>query len=273
MNKSISYQSGNLLFRIQDQLKRDWFTVADAASLMTDMKGGALRQLLSDMVKRGLLMKVKQGTYYLIPYHERPEQFLPDWHLLAEPLVGSPDYYIGYYSALQIHGLITQPSLNEYVITKKQVRPAMVNVRDIAFQFIYYNEQHYFGGAPTWIDDFNRVNCSDLEKTIIDCLYKPEYAGGIVEIAKAIYASKQKLKWPKLLDYCQKFSAHSVTKRLGYLLDLFDTGQEIIPALLELRTEPVITLDTELPAAGPVNKKWRVQENIDTETIISAQTT
>ena len=44
-----------------------------------------------------------------------------------------------------------------------------------------------------WIDGFNKVPCSDLEKTFIDCLYKPDYAGGITEIAKAFLNAKKKL--------------------------------------------------------------------------------
>ncbi len=61
------------------------------------------------------------------------------------------------------------------------------------FQFIYHNEKHFFGTKKIWIDNFNKVVCSDLEKTIIDCLFKPDYAGGIVEIARAIYIFRDKI--------------------------------------------------------------------------------
>jgi len=74
----------------------------------------------------------------------------------------------------------------------------------VRFQFIYHNEKHFFGAKKIWIDSFNQVSCSDLVKTNIDCLFKPDYAGEIVEIAKAIYASKDKIKWDKLLDYAKK---------------------------------------------------------------------
>ena len=46
---------------------------------------------------------------------------MPGGHLLAEPLSGGGRYYIGYYSALQIHGLITQPSLKEQVVREKRL--------------------------------------------------------------------------------------------------------------------------------------------------------
>ena len=85
-------------------------------------------------------------------------------------------YYIGYYSALQILDLITQPSLKEQIVVSKQIRPSVLNIKNIPFQFIYHNENHFFGYRKTWIDSYNTVICSDIEKTIIDCLFNPGYA-------------------------------------------------------------------------------------------------
>ena len=62
--------------------------------------------------------------------------------------------------------------------------------------------------------------CSDLEKTFIDCLSKPDYAGGIVEIARAIYISKEKIRFDTLLDYDKKFDSQAVIKRLISIKDL-----------------------------------------------------
>ena len=145
--------------------------------------------------------------------------------LLAEYLVSGADHYIGYYSALQIHNLITQPSLKEQIVVSKQIRPSEIKIKNVPFQFIYHNEKHFFGAKKIWIDSFNKVSCSDLEKTFIDCLFKPDYAGGIVEIARAIYASRDKIKFDKLLDYAIKFDSQAVVKRLGFLLEMLGIGQ------------------------------------------------
>ena len=87
---------------------------------------------------------------------------------------------------MQIHGLITQPALKEQIVVNKQPKPSSLLIKGIPFQFIYHNEKHFFGNKKTWVDSFNKVQCSDLEKTFIDALFKPKYAGGITEIAKAI---------------------------------------------------------------------------------------
>lgn len=63
-----------------------------------------------------------------------------------------------------------------------------------------------------WIDSFNKVFCSDLEKSYIGCLFKPDYAGEIVEIARAIYISKDKIKYETLFAYAKGFDAQKGKK-------------------------------------------------------------
>ncbi|HMS40694.1 MAG TPA: hypothetical protein PKE69_10735 [Pyrinomonadaceae bacterium] len=222
------------------------------------------------MTKRGLLMRIRDGLFYIIPYEQDAESFIPDWHVLAEYLVSGIGHYIGYYSALQIHGFITQPSLKEQIVVKQQIRPSEIKIKDVPFQFIYHNEKHFFGAKKIWIDNFNKVICSDLEKTFIDCLFKPDYAGGTVEIAKAIYASKDKIKWDKLLDYAVKFDSQAVIKRLGFLLETLGIGREITGELQKIKTSSYAVLDTELPKTGKRISRWNIQQNLETETIKSA---
>ncbi len=222
------------------------------------------------MIRRGLLMKVKKGTYYIIPFERDPETFMPDWHLLVSCLVGDIGHYIGYYSALQVHGLITQPSLNEMVVVNKQIRPSKVMVRNVSYQFIYHNPAHYFGAKKTWVDSYHKVVCSDLEKTFIDCLFKPEYGGGVVEVAKALHAARNKIDFNKLLKYSAQFGSQSVIKRLGFLLDVIEIQNPIRAKLQKSITITTALLDTEMPKVGKINSTWHMLENIDVETIRSA---
>jgi len=269
INKYISTRSNELLSYFNAQ-KRPCFNYSLARRALPESKASAVRELLSDMTKRGLLMRLKDGIYYIIPYEQDAETFMPDWHLIAEYLVNDAKYYIGYYSALQIHNLITQPSLKEQIVVSKQIRPSEIKIKDVPFQFIYHNEKHFFGAKKIWIDNFNRVLCSDLEKTIIDCLFKPDYAGGIVEVAKAIYISKDKIKYSTLLEYAKKFESQAVIKRMGFLLESLDISTDIIPELLQMKTASYVVLDTELPGNGKRISRWSIQQNLEMETIKSA---
>ncbi len=271
-HKNISLQSNALLsyFLVKDQ---SCFTIQQAKEALTKSKDSALKQLLSDMAKRGLLMRLKKGLYYIIPFEKDPATFMPDWHLLAEHLVKDAQHYIGYYSALQIHNLITQPSLKEQIVVSKQIRPSRLDIKNVTFQFVYHNRTHFFGAKKIWIDSFNKVQCSDLEKTIIDCLFKPNYAGGIVEVARAIHLSKDKLTFNRLLEYANRFNSQAVKKRLGFLLELLEIDTPIIKDLQKLISASYVVLDTELPKAGKRLSRWRIQQNLDTETIKSAMYT
>jgi len=268
-NKYISKQSNEILTFFNEQ-DRYCFDYELAKTALPKSNDSALRELLSDMTRRGLLMRVKRGLYYVIPYEQDAETFMPDWHLLAEHLVQNEKYYIGYYSALQVHNLITQPSLKEQIVVSRQVRPSTIKVKDVPFQFIYHNENHFFGTKKIWIDNFNKVVCSDLEKTIVDCLFKPDYASGIVEIARAIYVSREKIKFNVLLEYAIKFNSQAVIKRLGFILEILKIKTNIIEDLQKLKTNSVVLLDTELPKSGKIKTKWSIQQNIEIETIKTA---
>ena len=112
--------------------------------------------------------------------------------------------------------------------------------------------------------------CSDLEKTIIDCLFKPDYAGGIVDVAKAIYTSRDKIKYDTLLEYAKKFDSQAVIKRLGFLIEILEINTIIIQDLQKMKTASYVVLDTELPKAGKRISRWSIQQNLETETIKSA---
>jgi len=268
-NKYISTQSGTLLSYLNGQ-SISCFDYSLAHKALPNSKASAVRELISDMTKRGLLMRLKEGVYHIIPYETDAETFMPDWHLIAEHLVNDAKHYIGYYSALQIHNLITQPSLKEQIVVSKQLRPSEIKIKNVSFQFIYHNEKHFFGAKKTWIDSFNKALCSDLEKTFIDCLFKPDYAGGIVEIARALYTSKEKIKYDTLLEYAKEFNSQAVIKRLGFLLEILEINTNILDELQKLKTVSNIVLDTELPKTGKRISRWSIQQNLETETIKSA---
>jgi predicted transcriptional regulator of viral defense system len=268
-HKNISTKSSAILNYFNAKAQH-YFDCQEARKVLPNSKESALKELLSDMVRRGLLMRIKNGLYYIIPYEQESQSFMPDWHLLAEPLTKGTEHYIGYYSALQIHNLIIQPSLMEQIVVARQLRPAKIDIKGVSFQFIYHNEKHFFGVKKIWIDAFNKVLCSDLEKTIVDCLFKPDYAGGIVEIARAIYVSRDKIKYNKLFDYVIRFDSQAVINRLGFLLETLEISTEIIEKLQLMKTKTYVLLDTELPKQGKRLSRWGIQQNLELETIKSA---
>ena len=266
-NKTVSSSESALLGLLAEEGKQ-WFTIEEAYAAFPDKSEGAVRFILKRMLDKGLLIKISRKVYWTVPFDQEAEDYLPDWHLMAEPLAGGK-HYIAYYSALQIHGLITQPSLKEQIVRERHKTETII-LKGVEFQFIYHNPKHFFGMRKVWIDSYNKVSCSDLEKTMIDCLYMPAYAGGIVEVAKALWTAREKLDYGKLLAYAKQFDSQVVIKRLGFLLDKLEISTNIIEELRSLRSATVSPLDTEVPNEGKISTKWSIRQNVEIETIINA---
>jgi predicted transcriptional regulator of viral defense system len=267
--KTLSSQSAEVIKHFGD-LNQPSFTIQEAFTLLNEASTDAVKKLMRDMIKRGLLLRLKDGIYWIIPYEQDANTYFPNWHLIPKYLVSTCEYYIGYYSALEIHSLITQPALREQIVVNKQIKPSSQKIKGHKFQFIYHNSNHFFGIKNIWIDSFNKVPCSDLEKTFVDCLYKPDYSGGISEIAKALFRSKEKIDYEKLFDYCKRFKAQSVIKRLGFLLEALNINNPILNKLQELKTTSFILLEPSYEKKGKLISKWSIQQNIETNEISSS---
>ncbi|MDZ7878629.1 MAG: transcriptional regulator [Saprospiraceae bacterium] len=254
----------------------EFFDIKAAAQILNDRKDVSLRRVLSDMVKNGLLMRLQDGFYTIIPYHNEPETYFPNWHIVAHHLAGETPYYIGYYSALALYDLTVQPSLREQIVVAKPIRPTTHFVKDILFQFITHNEPHFFGVSKKWVEDGTfRIHCSDLEKTLIDCAFKPDYAGGVSQLSHALYKSRAVLNPEKMLDYTQRFGSDAVVRRLGFLLEALDILPELARALNEQTPKPTsyVALETALPKKGQMYSRWGIVQNIDLSTIQSVNFT
>ena len=78
MNKHISYRSSELLDSLL-KVGKSFFTLGEAVEILSNSDPAAVRRLLSDMTRRGLILRIKDGLYAIIPYEKDPEPYLPNW--------------------------------------------------------------------------------------------------------------------------------------------------------------------------------------------------
>lgn len=218
--------------------------------------------MLDELVKRGLLTKLKQGLYARNPPGMRGEAFMPNWHKVSAAWMQKRPYYIGYYSALQIHNLITQPSLKQYIVSPHRVQPKAVVIQGVDFEVMYMKPDRFFGFQKTWINDHEKVWCSDLEKTIIDSLDRPQHAGGMEGIVKALDMASGKLNPAKLLEYTERFQVQAVAKRLGFILEAMGLFPDIHQKLHIQISESYTPLDPSFKVKGRFHRRWRVEDNV-----------
>ncbi|MDX2248123.1 MAG: type IV toxin-antitoxin system AbiEi family antitoxin [Bacteroidia bacterium] len=259
--------SGRTLVEFLYREQLEVFRVEDLEVFLGKLEPGTY-VMLEELVKRGSLTKLKQGLYACNPPGRRGEAFMPNWHKVAAAWLQPRPYYIGYYSALQAHNLITQPSLKEYIISPQRVQPKEVIMQGVPFEVIYLKLERFFGYQKTWINNHDKVYCSDIEKTIIDCLDKPQHAGGLEGIVKALDMAASKINPPKLLEYAERFHVQAVMKRLGFILEAMGLFPDIQGKLHTHITESYTPLDPSIKLKGRFHRRWRIEDNIEISDIL-----
>ena len=249
------------------------FSTNDVREEFSDISISYLTNTLMRMVKSNMLIRLNRGLYYIVPLEHNNPKFIPNWHLVAKYLMRNKNYYIGYYSALQIHKLITQPSLTE-IVTDVQIKPGNVEIQGIRFQFVYHNQARFFGALNTWIDDYNKVKCSDPEKTLVDSFINPHYSNGMVEIAKAVYETRVKINQDKIMDYFTRSGSKVAARRYVFICDLLEISSTYHKSLLQNNlTGSFLRLDTSAPDEGRINTRYELKINRDVNTIKEAMYT
>ena len=270
-NIQIIYMANNLNWEILKSFSNDeqeCFTYSDVINKFPEIDSLYVSKVLSSMVRKGMLIKLKHNLYNIVPTNADAETYLPDWHIVAKNLMKGKKYYIGYYSAMQVHGLITQPSLIEIIVTNIQIKPSTTIIRGVKFQFVNHTSERFFGYKNTWVSKFDKVLVSDLEKTIVDSVTRPHLCGGMVEVGKAIYETRERVNLNTLVDYFNKNNSKAAIKRYLFLSNLLGlTWTEKHQSLLDDIGKSYSLLDTSAPDYGKQDSKFGLKINIDTETI------
>jgi predicted transcriptional regulator of viral defense system len=232
---------------------------------ITGLSEASARSFVRKLVGRGVATRLKPGLYVLVPFElGRERQYLGNPLVVAREIMHGESYYLSHATAMEIHGMTTQPNLVIMVSTLKPRRP--VTVLGVEYRFIHCQRKHFFGFTEHWVTKQEKVRVSDLERTIIDGLKQPEYCGGLTELAKGLWIRRQDVNVKQLLQYAKRIGIGAVMRRLGFLLETYEMAAA--PELDRLRiglTATYVHLDPILPAEGKHLRRWRLQLNIDPE--------
>ena len=170
-------------------------------------------------------------------------------------------YFLSHATAMELHRMVTQPQFTIYVSSTLRTPPRSVHGHK--YRFLTLKPADFFGLTQVWVTKQESVTVSDKERTLLDALRQPQYAGGIPEVAKALWISRDGVKIPRLLDYAQHFSSGALRRRLGFLLELYQmaSAAQLEPLRSKL-TSTYDRLDPALPKSGSFHSRWRLQLNV-----------
>lgn len=221
-----------LSFREQ---KRNVVARADVISLL--QSESTARKVIHNLLRKGWLTRLKGGRYLFLPPEYGPENLGENNPLALASAVVDPSY-VGWWSAASFHGFTTQKPMTITVATLRQVSGRVVEGNEIHFVKVVSRK---FFGFKTYDVYGREVTLSTPAKTLVDCVDKPELAGGPAEVARIAYGASTVVSQEDLADSALEMKSIAALQRLGFLADL--VGWKWQPAIRQ-RMRDAIPLST-----------------------------
>ena len=222
---------------------------ADVVTILGDHHKSS--DYITNLRSKGFLQKIKQGVYVIIPPDRVGKRITVDKFLIAGNLKDS--YYISHHSALELHGVAESAFNRVYITTKTYSQP--LQYQNITYDFI--STKHFFGTKEIRYKSLI-LFVSDIEKTVLDCIRRIKYSGGIEELLKSV-SSIPSLNYNKLWEYLIKFDEGALFHKTGFILDSLNAYSPPIDFMKILQkkiSKKVYYLDKD--KSSMLMKKWNV---------------
>lgn len=193
---------------------RDVIEASDIITLLQSEQTG--RKVIRNLLRKGWLTRLSGGRYMLLP-PERGVESMGENNPLALAAAVVENSYVGWWSAAAFHAFTTQMPATVFVAVTKQTKSRMVE--DTEIRFVTVPDRKFFGAKRYTVYGRN-VSISDPEKTLVDCIDRPDLAGGPTELARIVHAAMAEVDHSKLVDVAIQMKSISLLQRLGFLTDI-----------------------------------------------------
>ena len=179
------------------------FSTKDICELFPEFKKQRINELLLSLKQKKYLNQLRKGIYATNDSKNNQELFKTALSIYPG--------YISHLSALRYYNLIDYEPTTTFISTTNKSK----ELQNGSFVFKYLNQKNY----SDYISE-NGIFISTLEKTIFDCLSKPQFCGNYSVITKAISDSSNIIDWNKLKDIYSKYASNRQCQITGYILEL-----------------------------------------------------
>jgi len=254
--KGLSKNEAYLLSYLAENGK-NIFTLNDIVNVLKCRYENA-KVIVGRLVNKKWVIRIGKGKYLIVPLTAGVAGEYTEHEFIVASLI-TKDYYIGYWTALNYYGFTEQVPNKIFIATKKRLKDRKIH--ETCLKFVCLSKKKFFGFDNISISNL-KVNISDKEKTIIDCLDKPKYCGGIEEIVKSIFFAKEEIDFKKLTNYAIKIGNNAVIKRLGFILDFLSMDSKNLKNKI---SSSYSVLDPTKEKKGKYSSEWKILINVSKE--------
>lgn len=179
------------------------------------------RKVIRNLVSKGWLSRLVSGRYMLLPPEHGPEN-IGENNALALASAAAEPSYVGWWSAAAFHGFTTQKPMSVFVAVLRQMPSRTIEGTEIRFVKIAPRK---FFGFETYSVYGRNATISSPEKTVVDCIDRPQFAGGPAELTRIVYNAMGTIDPERLVADALQMRSTSLLQRLGFLTDF--TGRPL----------------------------------------------
>jgi predicted transcriptional regulator of viral defense system len=233
------------------------FTLHEAEAVLGAKRA---REQVRYLLKQGYAETVRRGLYVLVP--ERTG-VMPDRYVLASKV--SPEAYLSHHTALEVLGIaqttfagtlyVTVPTrVASFAYGGTTVRP-IVSTRPVQAHGLLARVKR--GGQDLMV--------SGRELTLVQCLDRPQYAGGLEEVLRSVEGFSS-LDWDRLELLLEPpsgpFSKAALNAKVGFVVERnasrWRPPPEFLDRLAQRTGKGINYLGTSRGRGGRWVPRWRV---------------
>lgn len=222
----------------------------------------SIRKLIFEMKNQNSIHIIKSGLYHM------------DNNFLGTPisayeigLAMVKSGYLSYLSAISINNLTDQIPNIIYISVGNQKYSKLnrknkfdFEIGGIRYKIIHIKKELIFGVEKEWIGEAS-IKYTNLEKTLVDSLNKPQYCGGFMEVMSYFEKAFTQINIERLVNYASMINS-SCLQRLGWCMDKLNFTMDEVTNFKEIKFKSMVKLDVSGLRKGTYNKKWNIIENI-----------
>jgi hypothetical protein len=176
-----------------------------------------------------------------------------------------------YFTALEIHGLTTQPAPHYHIATLRKTStpsspppehraknsdrsPPLGSAQFFSEGIGYYltrrEPRNLIGVQRRLINPFCTVKVTTIEQTLLDCLHRPRNAGGAAVVFEAWGEGISQIDPSKVLDLAMQINDTTLVRRAGYMIERFSPDFQIPSQIRKMAKENLASSEPPSLLAG-----------------------
>lgn len=218
--------------------------------------------LLAYHVNKGHLLRVRRGLYAVVPEGINPKRHQVDPYLLGAHM--TEDAVLAYHSALQFHG-------KAYSMHYRFPYLSRHSRRSFGFQGLEFtaalfpktlktNNSELFG-VETYNHIGGKVRVTNLERTMVDVLMRPDLCGGWEEVWRCL-ESVEYFNLTQVIDYVLMTRSATAVAKVGFFLEQHRNTLMVEEAQLDLLRKHIPNqpcyLDRSRREPGKLVNSWQL---------------